>query len=72
MSCIMTNLKCDARKLPKWLVDYLRSRLSKSLSDPGDQPDDEVSVGGSSKTDSTFAKDPEVIATEERLRKQLE
>lgn len=23
--------KCDARKLPKWLVDYMRPRQSKSL-----------------------------------------
>uniref|UniRef100_K1PN06 Uncharacterized protein n=1 Tax=Magallana gigas TaxID=29159 RepID=K1PN06_MAGGI len=36
--------KCDARKLPKWLVDYMRSRQSKSPSDMGDHLDDEVSA----------------------------
>lgn len=36
-----------------------------TASDLGDHPDDEVSAGGSSNTDSASAKDPE-----ERLRKQ--
>lgn len=60
--------KCDARKLPKWLVDYMKSLQSKSPGDLDDNPDDEVSAGGS--CNNTSAKDPADTATEERLGKQ--
>lgn len=51
--------KCDTRKLPKWLVDYMRLRQSKSPCDLGDHPDGKVGA-------STSAKDPADIATKER------
>lgn len=53
--------KCDARKMPKWLVDYMKSLQSKSQSDLDDNPDDEVSAGGL--YNNTSAKDPADTAT---------
>lgn len=58
--------KCDARKLPKWLVDYMISLQSKSHSDLNDHLNAEVSAGGTCK--STTANDSPDIATGKRVR----
>lgn len=59
--------KCDARKLPRWFVDYMRSQQGKSPRNLNDHSGNEVSAGGSSITCNASTKDPADIATGEKL-----